>query len=200
MEQKEPQEQTTDNNEVSQCLDEEKGEIVMEDEDDDEDGDYEDEEDDEDDEDDDESCHEDTVPVQQSSAAPASRIQELRDMYSRPHCPRGHKDVTGAKDMACLRQMEPLILDIGMHLPKNDGTAAEVGVASEWPPSALSRALEEFSYRMQWRNYFREEIFPRLLLFEPDLILVSAGFDAHKRDTINGGYISLVNFSFWCDH
>eukprot|EP01039_Chlorochromonas_danica_P004697 gene4697-5145_t len=193
LEQKEPQEQT-ENNEVSQCLDEENGEVIMEDEDDDEDGDYEEDEDD----DEDESWHEEAVPAEQSSStAPASQIQELRDMYSRPHCPKGHKDVTVAKDAACLGQMEPLILDIGVHLPKDDvGGATEVGVTSEWPPSPLSRGLEEFSYRMQWRNYFREEIFPRLLLFQPDLILVSAGFDAHKRDTINGGYISLVDEDF----
>ncbi len=38
----------------------------------------------------------------------------------------------------------------------------------------------------------REEIFPRLLTFRPDMIFISAGFDAHKKDTINGGYIALV--------
>ncbi len=28
--------------------------------------------------------------------------------------------------------------------------------------------------------------------FKPDMIFISAGFDAHKKDTINAGYISLV--------
>ena len=39
----------------------------------------------------------------------------------------------------------------------------------------------------------REEIFPRLMTFQPDIIFISAGFDAHKKDTINGGYIALVS-------
>ena len=40
---------------------------------------------------------------------------------------------------------------------------------------------------------YRNIIFPRLLEFEPDIIMLSAGFDAHKKDIINGGYIALVN-------
>ena len=36
------------------------------------------------------------------------------------------------------------------------------------------------AYRHQWRNYFRNDIFPRLMTFKPDLIIISAGFDAHK--------------------
>lgn len=42
----------------------------------------------------------------------------------------------------------------------------------------------------------REEIFPRLNAFAPDLIFISAGFDAHKKDSINSGYISLVEEDF----
>ncbi len=29
--------------------------------------------------------------------------------------------------------------------------------------------------------------------FKPDIIFISAGFDAHKKDTINAGYIALVS-------
>ena len=72
--------------------------------------------------------------------------------------------------------MPPLILNVGVSLPDpND----PVG-----------------SYRHQWRNYFRQEIFPRLMDFKPDIIFISAGFDAHKRDEINGGYIALVEEDF----
>ena len=31
--------------------------------------------------------------------------------------------------------------------------------------------------------------------FRPDCIFLSAGFDAHKKDTINAGYIALVFFT-----
>ena len=67
---------------------------------------------------------------------------------------------------------DPLILDVGIGLPSPDMTSA--------------------SYRHQWRDYFRDIIFPRLVEFKPDLIMLSAGFDAHKKDTINSGYIALV--------
>jgi acetoin utilization deacetylase AcuC-like enzyme len=33
-----------------------------------------------------------------------------------------------------------------------------------------------------WRQEFSDKIFPRLLEFKPDFILISAGFDAHERD------------------
>ncbi len=41
--------------------------------------------------------------------------------------------------------------------------------------------------------FTRNIIFPRLLEFEPDIIMLSAGFDAHKKDLINSGYIALVS-------
>ncbi|CAN0326945.1 unnamed protein product, partial [Discosporangium mesarthrocarpum] len=45
--------------------------------------------------------------------------------------------------------------------------------------------------RVEWRDVYRHEVFPRLAAFNPDLIMVSAGFDAHRKDTINMGYIGL---------
>ena len=78
----------------------------------------------------------------------------------------------------------PLILDVGVPLP---GNAELQGGGAE--------------YRHQWRNYFREHIFSSLMTFQPDLIFISAGFDAHKKDTINGGYIALVEEDFeWVTH
>ena len=31
----------------------------------------------------------------------------------------------------------------------------------------------------RWRQEFTQKVFPRLIEFEPDFILISAGFDAH---------------------
>jgi acetoin utilization deacetylase AcuC-like enzyme len=39
----------------------------------------------------------------------------------------------------------------------------------------------------------RLEVLPALVAFNPDLILISAGFDAHKKDVINFGYIGLLD-------
>ena len=46
--------------------------------------------------------------------------------------------------------------------------------------------------RNAFRNAYRDVILPRLVEFNPDLLLISAGFDAHKKDELNFGYVSLV--------
>eukprot|EP00887_Chlorella_sp_A99_P002366 scaffold10.g2366.t1 len=43
-----------------------------------------------------------------------------------------------------------------------------------------------------WRRAWRDKILPALANFEPDLIFVSAGFDAHKKDEINFHYIGVT--------
>ena len=47
-----------------------------------------------------------------------------------------------------------------------------------------------------WRRCWRDKILPALVGFNPDLILVSAGFDAHKKDEINFGYLSVLEKDF----
>lgn len=42
-----------------------------------------------------------------------------------------------------------------------------------------------------FRHAYREKVFPRLLEFQPDLILISAGFDGHGLDSINHGFMDL---------
>ncbi|POM67816.1 Histone deacetylase [Phytophthora palmivora] len=46
--------------------------------------------------------------------------------------------------------------------------------------------------RLQWRSAFRDRILPKLREFNPDLIFLSAGFDAHKKELVNWGYVSLL--------
>eukprot|EP00939_MAST-03C_sp_MAST-3C-sp1_P000997 g997.t1 len=48
------------------------------------------------------------------------------------------------------------------------------------------------SVRLQWRLTWVEQIFPALYKFSPDLILISAGFDAHFQDDLNHGFVGLV--------
>lgn len=42
-----------------------------------------------------------------------------------------------------------------------------------------------------WRRILTLDVLPRLAAFKPDLILISAGFDGHHKDTINCGYLGL---------
>ena len=44
---------------------------------------------------------------------------------------------------------------------------------------------------MMWRRAWRNKIIPALARFEPDIIFISAGFDAHRRDHLNHNYIGL---------
>jgi len=44
----------------------------------------------------------------------------------------------------------------------------------------------------RWRRAWRDKILPALARFAPDLVLISAGFDAHKKDDINFAYCGLT--------
>jgi len=45
--------------------------------------------------------------------------------------------------------------------------------------------------RNMWRRSWRDKILPALTKFNPDMIVVSAGFDAHQKDVLNMGYVGL---------
>ena len=47
-----------------------------------------------------------------------------------------------------------------------------------------------------WRRSWRDKILPALVRFDPDLIVISAGFDAHKKDEINFAYIGVQEKDF----
>lgn len=66
----------------------------------------------------------------------------------------------------------PMILNIGMPLSHPSDTPGKS--------------------RFRWREAYRKKIFPALVRFNPDLILISAGFDAHQKDSINFGFIGLL--------
>lgn len=46
--------------------------------------------------------------------------------------------------------------------------------------------------RLALRDTYRKKILPYLRDFDPDIIFISAGFDAHKRDSMNFGYVGMV--------
>eukprot|EP00878_Enallax_costatus_P016221 GHUV01017014.1.p1 GENE.GHUV01017014.1~~GHUV01017014.1.p1 ORF type:complete len:704 (+),score=270.00 GHUV01017014.1:1195-3306(+) len=47
-----------------------------------------------------------------------------------------------------------------------------------------------------WRRAWRDKILPALVNFKPDLIMVSAGFDAHRKDEINFRYIGVTEADY----
>jgi len=68
------------------------------------------------------------------------------------------------------------VINIGMGLPDGDG-------------DAQSKSMRQ---RLELRDAYRKEILPHLRNFDPDLIFISAGFDAHRKDTMNFGYVGMV--------
>lgn len=66
------------------------------------------------------------------------------------------------------------IIDIGLSLPCKDDT--------------YNHGLQ----RLELRDAYRKSVIPSLMEFDPDLIFISAGFDAHRRDTMNFGYVGMI--------
>lgn len=50
--------------------------------------------------------------------------------------------------------------------------------------------------RVEMRDSYRKIILPSLIDFDPDIIFISAGFDAHKKDEMNYGYVGMVEEDF----
>lgn len=46
--------------------------------------------------------------------------------------------------------------------------------------------------RVDVRDAYRKRILPHLIEFDPDMIFISAGFDGHKRDGMNFGYVGMI--------
>ena len=46
--------------------------------------------------------------------------------------------------------------------------------------------------RIDVRDAYRNKILPHLVEFDPDIIFISAGFDGHKRDGMNFGYVGMI--------
>ena len=54
----------------------------------------------------------------------------------------------------------------------------------------------------EWRDTWRDEVFPKLEEFNPDLIFISAGFDAHRRDEMNHGHVQIEepDYEWFTEH
>jgi len=66
------------------------------------------------------------------------------------------------------------IIDIGLGLPFKDDT------------------YNHGRQRLELRDAYRKNVIPSLLEFDPDMIFISAGFDAHRRDSMNFGYVGMI--------
>ena len=70
------------------------------------------------------------------------------------------------------------------------GFASETGINN----NVLNIPLPSGTNWRIYKKYFYERIIPKISKFKPDLIIVSAGFDAHKSDPLASFQLSSENF------
>jgi acetoin utilization deacetylase AcuC-like enzyme len=68
------------------------------------------------------------------------------------------------------------------------GKPQVLNIGLPWKPAAAARR--------QWRDAYRDHVFPRLMEFKPDMLFISAGFDAHAKDELNLGYLAVIETDF----
>ena len=85
-------------------------------------------------------------------------------------------------------ESDPTVLYVSMHqYPFYPGTGAadEIGLGAG-AGFTVNAPLEAGATDEDYRIVFAELVIPIVRQFDPDLILVSAGFDAHERDPLAG--------------
>ena len=67
-----------------------------------------------------------------------------------------------------------------------------------WPGGILNIPIAPRQCRgSSWRKAYSEKVLPRLKVFQPDFIFVSAGFDAHEKDHLhNSGDTKVTEFEY----
>ncbi|MBB3998842.1 histone deacetylase family protein [Aureimonas pseudogalii] len=89
---------------------------------------------------------------------------------------------------------DPSILYVSTHqMPLYPGTGArsETGVGN-----VFNVPLREDDGTDEFRAAFREAVMPPLEAFRPDLVIISAGFDAHHRDPLGGLNLTEADFDW----
>jgi acetoin utilization deacetylase AcuC-like enzyme len=67
-----------------------------------------------------------------------------------------------------------------------------INVGLDLPEPEADQQARNMRQRIELRDSYRKTILPSLREFDPDLIFISAGFDAHRKDTMNFGYVGMV--------
>lgn len=81
------------------------------------------------------------------------------------------------------------------HFPFYPGTGAESERGEgDGRESNLNIPLHAGSGDDEYRRAFEERIIPGVMSFEPEFILISAGFDAHRDDPLGGMRVSTAGF------
>jgi acetoin utilization deacetylase AcuC-like enzyme len=91
---------------------------------------------------------------------------------------------------------DPRVMYVSLHqYPYYPGTGAVVDIGEDLAKgTTVNLPLEAGAGTADYRLAFTEVVVPVLRQFRPDLLLVSAGFDAHERDPLGGMRLSSPAF------
>lgn len=89
---------------------------------------------------------------------------------------------------------EPAVLVAGIQQwPLYPGTGAESETGAG---NVVNATVEPNAAAEQWRAKFEERLMPALEDFRPELILISAGFDAHRRDPLANQNLEETDYAW----
>ena len=94
-------------------------------------------------------------------------------------------------------ETDPDVLYLSVHqFPYYPGTGAatEIGYGAG-AGRTVNVPLEVGATDDDYKLVFEQVVLPVLSQFEPDIVLVSAGFDAHERDPLGGGRVTTAAFA-----
>ncbi len=94
-------------------------------------------------------------------------------------------DVHHGNGSQCLAERDERVFFASLHqapLYPGTGTRKETGLNG----NVLNIPLPDQTSAMLWRQHFEAELIPALKVFRPQLVFVSAGFDAHLDDPLGG--------------
>ena len=94
-------------------------------------------------------------------------------------------------------EADPAVLYVSLHqypFYPGTGAAGEIGLGAG-AGFTVNAPLEAGATDEDYRIVFAEVVLPILQQFDPDLILVSAGFDAHERDPLAGMRLTTGAFA-----
>jgi acetoin utilization deacetylase AcuC-like enzyme len=98
----------------------------------------------------------------------------------------------GTQDLV---QDDPQVLFISSHeMPLYPGTGEPSDTGEH--DNVLNIALKAGTRSKEFREIYEAQVFPRLRAFAPDLILVSAGFDAHRADPLANICLETADFAW----
>lgn len=98
----------------------------------------------------------------------------------------------GTQDLV---QDDPRILFVSSHqMPLYPGTGDPSDTGDH--DTVLNIALRDGTEGPEFRQIYETQVFPRIEAFAPELILVSAGFDAHRADPLAGINLETEDFAW----